>query len=52
MEICSCGHQHCCHKVTIKRLIETKNEVGRPYKFIRETCEDCGRWIGDKLIQS
>lgn len=47
-KICVCGN-HCCHnsKKTKKPRIYGKNEFGYSYSFIRQTCGECGQWLGD-----
>jgi len=49
MKKCECGHAHCCHENVEKVRIETKNEFGHAYAFLRKKCSDCGAEIGDEV---
>jgi len=51
MNVCVCGHSHCCHvnHLILERKINAVNEFGIKYSFIRRACI-CGQWMGDKEI--
>lgn len=42
--------QHCCHKVKKRKKVETTNDLGFFYSFVRVVCADprCGKWISDE----
>jgi hypothetical protein len=46
--------QHCCHKAKKRGKVETTNELGVPYSFVRVICADpkCGKWISDERYKT
>ena len=50
MKTCDCGHEHCCHAKTKKKIINTKNEFEHKFSFERTVCADpdCKKWISDR----
>jgi hypothetical protein len=49
--VCECGHVHCCHKKAKKEELLDDSEGHVPFRFVRETCTDCGQFLGDEFLE-